>query len=104
MGRMNEVMSELESIGAVGEVVLLRPEAPKLELAPPLPPRSLPNERYWVLEERLRLAHEVCEESLLKLAVLAKEVQDLQNVFTQLSAVTLLEPEGAQDAEIRQEA
>jgi hypothetical protein len=107
MGQLSAVLDELESIGAVGEkVVLLRLEAPKAEpvvrVAPP--PEEQPSAGGCPeFSERIRLVHEVCEESLQKLAIVAKQVQDLQRVFTQLLDVTRLE-EGERDAQIHQEA
>lgn len=102
---MSEVMSELEAIGAVGEkVVVLRLEAPKAEvrLVPPLPAEvpSVSSE----LVERVRLLHEVSAESLRKLEIIAKEAQDLRQVFTRVVEATLLEPEGERDAEVHPEA
>lgn len=105
MGRMNEVMSELEAIGAVGEkVVLLRLEPPKTEsvvrIVPPQP--VAPPDASLV--ERVRLVHEVCEESLRKLEIVAKEVQNLQQVFMRVVEATALELEGENDAEVHPEA
>ena len=104
MGRMSEVLDELEAIGAVGDkVVLLRLEAPRTEavvrMAPPLRVEVPESE----LLERVKLVHEVCEESLQTLAVVAKQVQDLQKVFERLAAATDVEPEGEQNAEVHQE-
>jgi hypothetical protein len=103
---MSEVLSELEAIGAVGEkVVLLRLEAPpraEVRLAPPPPPEvpSVSSD----LTERVRLLHEVSAESLRKLEIIAKEVQDLRQVFSRVVEATLLEPEGERDAEVHPEA
>lgn len=112
MGQLNAVMSELESLGALGgEIAPLEPvpEAVEHEPAPVLhmvpSPRRAPDHMVPVgdLSERMKLVHEVCEESLQKLAIAAKQVQDLQRVFTQLLDVTRLE-EGERDAQIHQEA
>ena len=115
--RLAEVMSDLESIGAVGEtVVLLRPAFPAVRVVPlpdvdpppapeqaqarapepALPPAPAREDGY---EDRARvvMTHEVCEEALQKLALIAEQVQDLQQVFTRLSEATY-------DAAIHQEA
>lgn len=111
MGQLNAVMSELESLGALGGEVTPEPvpEAVEPEPAPVLhmvpPPRRAPDHMVPAgdFSERMKLVHEVCEESLQKLAIVAKQVQDLQRVFTQLLDVTRLE-EGERDAQIHQEA
>lgn len=107
MGKMSEVMDELESIGAVGEkVVLLRLDPPKTEPSVRLVPAPAPAVVAVSpeLTERVRLVHEVCEESLRKLAIIAEEVQDLRQVFTRMVEATTLEPEGEHDAEVHPEA
>lgn len=105
MSLTDEVLNELEAIGAVGEKVVVL-NLPKFERAvravPPATPEQ-PEDRQE-LSERLAVVHEVCGEALVRLEGLAKEVQDLQQVFRRLHEVTLLEPEGDRDAEVHQEA
>jgi hypothetical protein len=96
MGRMNEVLDELESIGAVGEkVVLLRLEPPKETVRLVLAPSERPAQAELV--EQVRVLRAGCEEALRRLESIAKEVQDLQQVFSTAADLAALRVEGESD-------
>ena len=100
MGTIDDVVSELESIGAIGgKVVMLK--QPPVEEAVEKPPQVEEEEAFLSKDEafRVRLA-DLSLKADEKLAAVIEAVQDLRGVFQELHEATQGEP----DAEISEEA
>ena len=102
MGRMSEVLGELEAIGAVGaSAVVLRMESvePAVRLVPPLESALSPD-----INERVRILRDAGLDSLRRLEILFNEVQDLRQVLTNMVELASLQLGGENDAEVHPEA
>lgn len=94
MGRVTDVLSELESIGAVGDkVVLFRPEPLKvLHLEPPLGASASLEEQLAAQQSRFDAERQqwavLVEIAGSKLEALASEVQELRSVMQQMNEAT----------------
>lgn len=95
MSAIEDVVNELEAIGAIGDrVVVLKQPLKVVEEEEPAPPAPRTDE---VLRAKLEALSIEADE---KLAAVIEAVQDLRGVFQRLNEATT----GAPDAEISEEA
>lgn len=95
---VENVISELESVGAIGRKVV--PFKPRAIPTDATPDHVVAEERAQLAEQRAHLA-EVAEIALKKLEAVIEAVQDLQTTFQELHEATR---EGEDHAEVHEEA
>jgi hypothetical protein len=99
MDQADDVMRELESLGAVGaKVVLLRPTTKPVVEAEPEPVQEPSREDHTVLQEHL---FALSKQALERLDVVATEVEFLRKAFLKLQEAT---KKGEPHAKVQEEA